>query len=284
MEINIYSYDLVVKLFYIIDNLCVELLPKKLGHASKKGRHPSLCISELITIAVIFSITDVNAFKTFYRIFSLTNCFPNLPEYSRLLRNIKEVTVFTMIILQILMRLNRSSCSDNEVKLIDSFPIPVCSNKRIFGYSVSELANRGKSSMGWFYGFKIHLLISEKGSILNVRITAGNVSDKDHDLVTSILRDIRGVLIGDAGYLSEPLREKLLKQGIYLLTGVKRNMKKLMTQAQHKLLKLRQLIEVVNGQIKYRKGLVSSLPRSDAGYFFRYITAIFAHVVMTSFF
>jgi len=268
--------DFFITLFCVIDDLYKKIAPYLLKKTTNVGRKVKLSTPELITIGIIFMLTDCNTFKGFYRIFRLTNMFSELPEYSRLLRNIKEATGITVVMLKVLITMNRAR-SEGKIKVIDSMPLVVCKNKRIFDYKVTEYANRGKSSMGWFYGFKLHAVVSEDGSLLNLRITPGNISDKNHELVLKLFKGLTGLAVGDGGYLSKKLRNKLIDKGILFITGLKRTMKKLMTKTQHKLLKLRQIIETVFGNIKYRTGCESSLPRSLTGYMWRYINAVFLY-------
>lgn len=274
----IHQDDFIITLFCLVDDICKAFLPKQLP--SIAGRKPTLTISELATISIVFICSDCHSFKGFYRIFKHTHFFSKLPEYSRLLRDVKGVSPQIVFLLHIFMAMNRAE-STGKVMILDTVALPVVNNKRIFGYSVTEFAARGKSSMGWFYGFKLHILISQDGKLLKIKITPGNVSDKNHKLVLDIFKKLEGLAIADAGYVSEELQKKLLRQGIHLITGAYKNMKKLITSAQHKLLKLRQLVETVNGSIKYRKGCVSSLPRSLDGYLWRYLSAVFAFALIS---
>lgn len=270
--------DFFITLYSVIDDLYKKITPFLIDKTTNTGRKPKLSTPELITIGIIFMLTDCNSFKGFYHLFRISNLFPNMPEYSRLLRNVKKATGITVIMVKILLEINRSG-SDGRIKVIDSMPLKVCNNKRIFNYKVTELADRGISSMGWFYGFKLHAVVDKSGKLLSIKITPGNVSDKNHRLVMQLFKGLRGLAIGDGGYLSKPLAQKLLNQGVLFITGLRKTMKKLMTTAQHKLLKLRQIIETVFGNIKYRTGCESSLPRSLNGYFWRYLNATFLYLL-----
>lgn len=85
------------------------------------------------------------------------------------------------------------------------------------------LAKRGKTTSGWFYGFKLHLIINEKGEILAFQLTPGNVADVS--VVETLSKGIIGKLFGDKGYISADLGKKLLKQGLELFTTIRSNMK-----------------------------------------------------------
>lgn len=269
-----------ITLFCVIDDLCKTFLPKKVG--SNTGRKRILGLSELITVGVYFSFNNVNTFKSFYRLFLSNKYFSFLPEYSRLLRNVKDATYDVVMLVKIICAIN-CSLDKGGIKIIDSMPLPVCSNKRIFGYKVSELADRGKSSMGWFYGFKLHLIIDLEGKALKFEITPGNISDKDRKLMKYLCKGLNGLLIGDKGYLSRELKEELAQAGITFQTGLKKGMKALATLTYHANLRLRQFIETTFGRIKFRHGCASSLPRSANGYFFRYILSLFTYILLVQF-
>ncbi|UVS61131.1 MULTISPECIES: transposase [Nitrosomonas] len=100
----------------------------------------------------------------------------------------------------------------------------MCHNRRIGPHKVmAEFAARGKTSVGWFYGFKLHLVINDQGELLGVKITAGNVDDRDP--VPELTRSLFGKLFGDRGYISRSLFEQLWEQGVQLITKVRKNMK-----------------------------------------------------------
>lgn len=282
MKIVHYNEDFVTHLFYVVDTLHKTIVPEKIL-STNVGAKRKLCDSELVTIALLFSFYGNPAFKMFYQIFDFDKYFSHVPEYSRLLRNIKEVMPQALLLLNALLAMNRVNAK-GKVKLIDSMPCPVVSNKRIFNYSSSDTAQRGKSSMGYFFGFKIHLITDSEGNILKMKITPGNTSDKDQEIVSSLAKDIEGILVGDNGYESSPLFEKLGRMGIILITGFNKRTKKLVSPYYHTLRKMRQMIETVNGCIKFRRGCASSLPRSNDGYFFRYIAAILNYTIMKAFF
>lgn len=285
MKPIVYDSDLILKLFVIVDDLYKHLITHRLLRSkSKAGRKSKLSTPELITIAVIFSLTKGDSFKNFYRIFKLSNLFPNVPEYSRLLRSVKAATPVTTVMLQILCNLAKAN-SQNLIKVIDSTPLSTINTKRTFHYHSNVSSKCGKSSRGYFYGFKTHIVVNERGHLLSIKITPGNTSDKNHRVVLSLLKGLRGLVLGDSGYLSKELKEKVWKElKVYLFTGVNKTMKKIVSETTRKLMKLRQVVETVFSQIKYRKSCASSLPRTNLGHLFRYITAAFSDVVITMFF
>jgi hypothetical protein len=109
------------------------------------------------------------------------------------------------------------------IAFVDSTKIVVCHNKRINSNKVfRELAARGKSTMGWFYGFKLHLIINEVGEILTAKVTPGNVDDRQP--IPEMTESLTGKLFGDKGYISKKLTEKLLEGGLQLITPIKKRM------------------------------------------------------------
>jgi hypothetical protein len=111
------------------------------------------------------------------------------------------------------------------------------------------LASRGKTSMGWFFGFPLHLIVNDEGELLALRLPPGNVDDRQP--VERLAAGLGGQLCGDRGYISQALHDVLLRQGLVLLTKIRRNMKNRMMRLWDKLLlRKRTLIETINDQLK----------------------------------
>lgn len=138
------------------------------------------------------------------------------------------------------------------ISFVDSTPLRVCRNQRILVHKTFEgLATRGKCSMGWFFGFKLHLVINDKGEILNFMFSPANVDDREPVKTGDFLRDIKGKLCADKGYIGQALFENLFLNGIQLLTRVKNNMRNSLMSVEDKiLLRKRALIETVNDELK----------------------------------
>jgi IS5 family transposase len=128
----------------------------------------------------------------------------------------------------------------------DSTPLRVCHNKRIYSHKTfAELAQMGKTSMGWFYGFKLHLIVDDRGELVSFFVTPGNIDDRKG--LKNMVKFMKGKLFGDKGYISKSLKESLLEQGIGLFTKVWRNMKPVQLDDMDKiLLRKRTIIETVN--------------------------------------
>lgn len=146
----------------------------------------------------------------------------------------------------------RSLGKTTGISFIDSTTLDVCHNRRIDSHKVFDgIAERGKSSTGWFYGFKLHITTNEYGEILSFYITPGNVDDRNIDLIEKLTKNLFGKLFGDKGYLSQPVFTRLYEKGITLITKVRKNMKnKLMNIEDKLLLRKRAIIESVNDFLK----------------------------------
>ena len=169
----------------------------------------------------------------------------------------KEVLLpMTIFIKKVLLR----TCTG--ISFVDSTPLRVCRNQRILIHKTFEgLAERGKCSMGWFFGFKLHLIINDKGEILNFMFTPGNVDDREPLKQGKFLENIKGKLCADKGYIGQALFENLFLNGVQLVTKVKNNMKNsLMSIADKILLRKRALIETVNDELKNIEQREKSLP------------------------
>lgn len=267
-------------IFVIVDDL-ILFLPSKMGKTV--GRKASLEASEVITL-IVYGL--FKGFKTVWHLYSdifhfFHKEFPSIPSYKSFNELVLRYSLEAMQMLQIIMSMKTQN-STTMVKFIDSTSVAVCKNKRIFHHKVCNgVAARGKSSMGWFYGFKLHICVDEQGNLLSCVVTPGNIGDREP--VKSLLKSIQGIVVADAGYLSVELTHELHALGIQFLAGIRGNMKKLMTATQHKLLKARQIVETGFGLMKSQQNLVSSLARSLSGHFARIIYSLLAYSLRFAF-
>jgi hypothetical protein len=141
---------------------------------------------------------------------------------------------------------------------------------------MAEFAARGKTSVDWFYGLRLPLVIDDQGELLGVKITAGNIDDRD--LVPELAHSLFGKLLGDRGYISQPLFEQLWEQGVQLVTKVRKNMKnKLLPLFDKLLLRKRPVIETVNDQLKNISQIENSRHRSPFNFFVNLIAGLMAY-------
>src|SRR5690348_5197674 len=219
----------------------------QLAAGRQRERAGQLCPSEMMTILIHFHQSHYRTFKAYYTEHvqvHLTSEFPHLVSYQRFVALIPSVLVALLAYLQS----RYGACTG--ISFIDSTSLEVCDPRRISGHRVFATdARRGKTSMGWFYGFKLHLAVNDRGDLLACCLTPGTVDDRTP--VPQMVKRLRGKLFGDRGYLSAPLTAPLFEQGLHLITRLRKNMKNhLMPLADKLLLRKRASIESISDQLK----------------------------------
>ncbi len=180
-----------------------------------------------------------------------------------------------MIIFLKTLRLGEST----GISFVDSTPVRVCHNKRTHNHKVfNGIAQRGKSTIGYFYGFKLHLIVNDKGEIVDFVITSGNVDDRQPLKNANFLKRISGKLFGDKGYISKDLVEMLFVNDIHLITGIRNNMKnQLMTVHDKIMLRKRFIIETINDELKNICQIEHSRHRSVVNFMTNLISGLLAY-------
>ena len=163
------------------------------------------------------------------------------------------------------------------LSFIDSTKLIVCKNQRISQHKVfAGQAQRGKTSTGWFFGFKLHLVVSDQGEILAWCLTPGNVDDRRP--VPKLVKNWVGKLFGDKGYLSEPLATELHQQGLDLFTKVRKNMApRSMDPTDKALLRKRAIIETINDQLKNISQIEHTRHRSPVNFLVNLVCGLIAY-------
>jgi transposase len=215
--------------------------------AHKRRRRSTLSLSELMTLVVLFHQLRFRQFKRFYLDYArryLRAAFPTLPSYNRCVELLPRCAVPLAALFETL----KGSC--DGMSIVDATPLAVCDNRRITRHRVfKHSAGRGKTSMGWFYGFKLHLIINSKGELIRLKLTAGNVDDRKP--LSKLCKGLFGYLFADKGYLGQQLTKALAEQGIQLITTLRKNMKPVpRTDFEKALLRRRCLIETVFDELK----------------------------------
>ena len=251
--------NVITEIFCFVDEFCKifqqELEKKSLPNQKSKRkptREPGLSIAEIATILILYSFSPCKNFKFYYLNCVKKEDFPGLVSYNRFIelqpRAFKVITALA------------DACKGRETGhyFIDATMIPVCHNKRIYGNKVfKNKAATGKSTMGWFFGFKLHLVINERGEIMNLALTKAN--EPDISMLEILAQNLCGRIYGDKGYICSKRFKKLLEKGLKLVTGVKKNMKNQLMEMKDKLmLRKRSLVETVFDILKNKLGL--SLP------------------------
>jgi DDE family transposase len=267
-----------LELFCDVDDFCQQFQQQQQrelsSRAGRKVRQPGLWESEIMTIIIHFHQSGYWNFKMYY-IRSvqkqLQEEFPGLVSYSRFIRLMPRVVL--LLWAYALSRCGRCS----GISFVDSTPLRVCHNRRISRNRVfAGLAERGQASMGWFYGFKLHLVVNEYGQLLAFLLTPGNIDDRKP--VPALAKALFGKLFGDKGYLSQALFNQLWGQGLHLITHLKSNMKnRLLPIIDKLLLRKRYLIETINDQLKNQSQIEHSRHRSPVNFVVNVLAGLIAY-------
>ncbi len=276
------STDKITDIFYLIDEFCLEFEKTIRGHiiGNEPKRRPKMSSSEVITLMVMFhygSFRNMKHFYLHYVTLHVGGLFPNLVSYNRFVELMQQAALPMVLFL-------KTQClgESTGIAFIDSTPIRVCKNKRIKRNKVfNGIAATGKSTMGYFHGFKLHLVVNDKGELLSVMITPGNVDDREPLKNQSFIKSLRGKLFADKGYISQTLTQVLFLDGLHLITSIRNNMKNVLMELKDKiLLRKRSVIETINDELKNICQVEHSRHRS----FDNFITNLIAGLIAYSFF
>lgn len=273
--------DSLVALFCAVDDFCKVFVPILQQHllasgARQRQRARQLSLSEVMTILIHFHQSHYRDFKAYYREYVLQHlrgAFPGLVSYQRFVEFIPSALIPLAVYL-------RERCFGvcTGISFIDSTPLRVCHNRRIGQHKVfAGLAQRGKTSIDWFFGFKLHLVFTDQGDLLNLTLTPGNVDDRKP--VLKLVRKLFGKLFGDKGYLSQPLFEQLLRTfGVQLITKVRKNMRnQLIPWADKLLLRKRAIVETIIDQLKNISQIEHSRHRSPINFLVNLLCGLIAY-------
>jgi transposase len=242
------------RIFCDIDDFCKELNtqmnPLLPPNRCQARRGPRCCLSdsEIMTILIFFQSSSFRNFKHFYHGFLCVywkKAFPTLPRYHRFIeimnRVIYPLTLFTQL------RTGRRT----GFYFIDSTCLPVCHIKRSTRHrTFDDIAQYGRTSVSWFFGLKLHIVINDRGELMAFKLTRGNKQDAQAG--ESMLHTLKGTAFGDRAYISKQLFSRLLEKGLKLVTRIRKNMKPIYySKIEKQLLKQRGMIETVINHIKH---------------------------------
>lgn len=215
----------------------------------KRGPSSGLAISEIMTILVMFQSSRMRDFKNFYTgllCLYYKGYFPKLPSYERFVhliqRAIFPLTIFTQL----------RAGKQTGIYYIDSTCLPVCHIKRSSRHQTFDaVAEYGHTSVGWFFGLKLHLVINSRGELMAFKMSSGNCHDSKE--AVPLLKKFKGLVFGDKGYLGKRIFEELFNAGIKLITRSRKNMKNkpVLSRIERQLLNQRGIIETVIGHLKH---------------------------------
>ena len=270
----------ILELFCSVDDFWMQFAPKwqsELLAAGQRQRvratqmHPS----EMMTILILFQQSHYRTFKAYYTEYvqrHLCSEFPTQVSYQRFI----ELMPSLLVPLVAYLHTQLGQCTG--ISFIDSTKLCVCHNARIHQHRVFDgVAARGKTSVGWFYGFKLHLVVNDEGDLLAFCLTPGNVDDRRP--VPKLTKRLFGTLFGDKGSLSQPLAEQLLvTQGLRLITKLRKKMRnRLLTLSDKLLLRKRVIIETINDQLKNVCQIEHSRHRSPINFLVHLIAGLIAY-------
>jgi hypothetical protein len=267
-----------LELFCDVDDFMLTFAPhlkaSRLAAGKQRERAGQLCPSEIMTILIHFHQSHYRTFKAYYTDHvqvHLSSEFPHLVSYSRFVALIPQMLIPLLAYLQS----RYGACTG--IGFIDSTSLEVCDPKRIHQHRVfARDAARGKTSMGWFYGFKLHLAVNDQGELLACCLTPGNIDDRKP--VPRLVKRLRGKLFGDRGYVSAPLTALLFEQGLQLITRLRKNMKnRLMHLSDKLLLRKRAIIESIIDQLKNISQIEHSRHRSPINFVVHLVAGLIAY-------
>ena len=273
------TFNKITEIFCIVDEFCKEF-ERETEHfliGNKPKRPPRMSSAEIITISLLFHLSGFRCFKHFYIFYvqkHMQSEFPETVSYNRFTELMQsKLMLMTMFVKTCCL----GSCTG--ISFVDSTPIRVCKNKRIKRNKVfQDLATIGKSTMGWFYGFKLHIVINEKGEIISFCVTQANVDDRDPLKNEGFLKQVFGKLFADKGYIGKQLTDLLFVDGIHLVTSIRSNMKNsLMSMSDKIYLRERSIIETVNDELKNICQVEHSRHRSVGNFLTNLVCGIIAY-------
>lgn len=273
----------IVDIYCLVDDFSkifdTEIASRTLSQENKKRRNRKFRMSdaEIITILILFHHSRYRDLKSFYLQYIKERCraeFPSLVSYNRFVE-LQQKVGFKMIAFLNMCCLGQCT----GISFIDSTPLRSCHMKRSRVHKTMKgWAQSGKSTMGWFYGFKLHIVINEKGEIINYQITPGNTDDREPLKDGSFTKKLFGKLVADRGYISKSLFEQLFVDDIHMITKIKRNMKNALMHLYDKvLLRKRVLIETVNDLLKNVCQIEHTRHRSVNNFALNIVAAIIAY-------
>ncbi|MBN2611996.1 MAG: IS982 family transposase [Bacteroidales bacterium] len=248
---QILNEDKLIQIFCMVDDFCNEysrnIQQYELGVKSKNRKvpEPQMCISEIMTIEILYHLSGHKCFKYYYLQMvepSFKEYFPNLLSYNRVVELKPRINLYLFAFINLCL-LGYST----GVSYLDSTKLVVCHNLRIHSNKVFKgIAKRGKTSNGWFFGLKLHLIINHLGEIVSFWLTPGNVADNSKNIVVKMCANLFDKLFGDKDYISKELFAELFEKGIELFTTIRRNMKN-------------KLINIENNLFLIKRGVVESV-------------------------
>lgn len=264
------------EVYYMID----EIVQHEMQNISKKGRRSKLTMSETITILVEGHKRHYITEKQLYMLMigELRSCFNQVPCYVQFTRAIRKAMPYLDLILEILSQINAEKVQ--RFCIVDSTSLPIAGyNKNDVKWALDS-AGKGKNMHGFYQGFKLHIIINQNREIVSVTTTKANVHDiqllKDHKFIQSV----KGILIGDKGYIASVEHKKMLrKNGIKLIAKQRNNMDTYLNEYYKPFLQKRKCIESIFGYLKTRLALIFPFLRSPESFLVQVKAAVVTYML-----
>jgi hypothetical protein len=278
METNI------VEIYCMVDEFSKKFDEVTAGHLLRenngkrhRNRKFTLSDAEVMTIMILFHLKQFRNLKAFYTPYIMVHCredFPQTVSYNRFVE-LQQKTVVKMTLFLQLCCLGKCT----GISYIDSTPLQVCHIKREHNYKTFKgIAAKEKSSMGWFFGFKLHIVINDRGEIFDFVVTKANTDDREPLKNRRFHEKLFGKIFADRGYISQDLFERLLVDGIHLITRLKKNMKNSLMSIRDKIhLRKRALIETVNDELKNICQIEHTIHRCFVNFISNMVSALIAY-------
>jgi len=279
---------MITEIFYHTDNFCKEhndeIEKQYLEEYGKKkivnNEDKELSISEIMTIIIYYHYSGYHTFKDYYLKYIKINAENNFSDnkivsYNRFLE-LKRKVLFALALFAKYKNSNRCT----GISFIDSFSLPVCHIKRCNSNKTFKgMTKKGKTSMGWFFGFKTHIIINPYGEIIDFCITKGNVSDNNTNVLESLTTNVYGKVFGDKGYLlRKGFFEKLFNRGVKIVTKIRKNMKNILMDLDEKMiLTKRGLVESAINILKRILLIDNTRHRSPINFFVSIFSGLIAY-------
>jgi hypothetical protein len=201
-----------------------------------------------------------------------------MPSYGNYIKAVNQAFPYLSAFVCYLLWINRRN-GHPVTFFMDSTALSVCNNHYISSHKVCKgLASRGKTTKGWFYGFKLHGFCDGKGNLLHIKFTTGSVHDSQ--VAESLAEAADGLYVGDAGYLlQKEVFERLFEKHKHIMAATRKNMKRLASKGQIGLLRKRNIIETTWDVLKERFQLVYHLARSVTGLFRHYMLSLISFLL-----
>jgi len=278
------SNDKVTEIFCIVDDFCKEMTQilnenaiESDNSVKRRNRKSKMSDSEVITIMVLFHLKGYRCLKHFYINHVkqyMQSEFPETVSYNRFVE-LQSKSVLPMVIF--LQTCCLGKCSG--ISFLDSTVLKACHYKREKQNKVFKgIAAKGRGTMGWFFGFKLHIIINERGEIIDFLITQGNIDDRQPLKDKTFHNKVFGKIFADRGYIGKDLFEKLFVDGIHLVTKIKKNMKNALMHIYDKiLLRKRAVVESVNDILKNQCQIEHTRHRSFDNFITNLISGLIAY-------